>query len=86
MMESMLNKQWKLLDCDRMQIWLETGIRQHGVDLVMGEDLLVDGAALYIENRQVGRKVDVSNSEGKPKRVQWQVAWNGYYLTSVNGR
>jgi 3-dehydroquinate synthase II len=67
MMEPMLNKQWKLLDCDRMQIWLESGIRQHGVDLVMGEDLLVDGAALYIDNRQVGRKVDVSNSEGQAK-------------------
>ena len=50
-----------------MQIWLESGIRQDGVDLFMGDDLQVDGAALYINQRQVGRKVDVSNSEGQAK-------------------
>ncbi len=50
-----------------MQIWLESGTRQKGVDLVMGEDLLIDGAALYIDNIQVGRKVDVSDSEGQAK-------------------
>tara|TARA_B110000444_G_scaffold13537_1_gene11632 strand:- start:45042 stop:46016 length:975 start_codon:yes stop_codon:yes gene_type:complete len=50
-----------------MQIWLESGIRQDGVDLLMGDDLQVDGAALYINQRQVGRKVDVSNSEGQAK-------------------
>ena len=50
-----------------MQIWLESGSRQDGVDLLMGEDLEVDGAALYINQRQVGRKVDVSNSEGQAK-------------------
>ena len=48
-----------------MQIWLESGTRQDGVDLLMGDDLQVDGAALYINGRQVGRKVDVSNSEGQ---------------------
>ena len=50
-----------------MQIWLESGSRQDGVDLLMGDDLQVDGAALYINQRQVGRKVDVSNSEGQAK-------------------
>ena len=50
-----------------MQIWLESGSRQDGVDLLMGDDLEVDGAALYINQRQVGRKVDVSNSEGQAK-------------------
>ena len=50
-----------------MQVWLESGSRQDGVDLLMGEDLEVDGVALYINQRQVGRKVDVSNSEGQAK-------------------
>ena len=50
-----------------MQIWLESGSRQDGVDLLMGDDLQVDGAALYINQRQVGRRVDVSNSEGQAK-------------------
>ena len=50
-----------------MQIWLEDGIRQNGVDLLQGEDLDIDGDALYIKGKQVGRKVDVSNSEGQAK-------------------
>ena len=50
-----------------MQIWLEDGERQHGVDLIQGEDLEIDGDALYINGKQVGRKVDVSNSEGQAK-------------------
>ena len=50
-----------------MQIWLEDGERQHGVDLIEGEDLEIDGDALYINGKQVGRKVDVSNSEGQAK-------------------
>lgn len=54
-------------DCEKMQIWLESGSRQDGVDLLMGDDLQVDGAALYINQRQVGRRVDVSNSEGQAK-------------------
>ena len=60
-----------------MQVWLESGSRQDGVDLLMGEDLEVDGVALYINQRQVGRKVDVSNSEGQAKarsmagNVEW---------------
>jgi len=48
-----------------MQIWLEAGTRVEGVDLLQGEDLLVDGDALYINGRQVGRRVDVSNSDGQ---------------------
>ena len=60
-----------------MQVWLESGSRQDGVDLLMGEDLEVDGVALYINQRQVGRKVDVSSSEGQAKarsmagNVEW---------------
>ena len=50
-----------------MQVWLESGTRQEGVDRLLGEDLLVDGAALYIEGRQVGRKVDVSNADGQAR-------------------
>ena len=50
-----------------MQIWLEEGERQHGVDRIQGEDLQVDGDAIYIDGRQVGRRVDVSTSEGQAK-------------------
>ena len=50
-----------------MQIWLESGTRLDGVDLVVGDDLQVDGDALYIDGRQVGRRVDVSNSEGQAR-------------------
>ena len=38
-----------------------------GVDLVLGDNLQIDGDALYIEGKQVGRRVDVSNSEGQSK-------------------
>ncbi len=50
-----------------MQIWLEEGEREPGVDLVQGEDLQVDGDAIYINERQVGRRVDVSTTEGQAK-------------------
>ena len=30
-----------------MQIWLEDGERQHGVDLIQGEDLEIDGDDVY---------------------------------------
>ena len=26
-------------DCDKMQVWLESGTRQEGVDLIVGDDL-----------------------------------------------
>ena len=58
-MAMMLVKQCKSLGCDRLQIWLESGTRQEGVDLVLGDDLEIDGEALYINDQQVGRKVDV---------------------------
>ena len=48
-----------------MQVWLESGSRLEGVDLVGGDDLLVDGNALYIDGKQVGRRVDVSDSAGQ---------------------
>ncbi len=50
-----------------MQIWLESGEPTQGVDLILGENLQIDGEALYIEGKQVGRRVDVSNSEGQSK-------------------
>ena len=50
-----------------MQVWLESGEPARGVDLVLGDNLQIDGDALYIEGKQVGRKVDVSNSEGQSK-------------------
>ena len=50
-----------------MQVWLEEGERQHGVDRIQGDDLHIDGDAIYIDGRQVGRRVDVSNSEGQAK-------------------
>lgn len=42
-------------------------MRQDGVDLVLGDDLNIDGDALYVEGKQVGRRVDVSTSEGQSK-------------------
>ncbi len=50
-----------------MQVWLESGVRQEGVDLVLDDDLKIDGDALYIEGKQVGRRVDVSTAEGQSK-------------------
>ena len=57
-----------------MQIWLESGEPTQGVDLILGTDLQIDGDALYIEGKQVGRRVDVSDSDGQSKAVPWQVA------------
>ena len=48
-----------------VQIWLDSGTRQVGVDLVLDDDLSIDGDALYVNGRQVGRRVDVSTSEGQ---------------------
>jgi len=50
-----------------LQVWLESGVRQEGVDLVLDDDLKIDGDALYIEGKQVGRRVDVSTAEGQSK-------------------
>ena len=50
-----------------MQVWLESGEPTEGVDLFLGHNLQIDGDALYIEGKQVGRRVDVSNSEGQSK-------------------
>jgi len=50
-----------------MQVWLESGDATDGVDLILGNDLQIDGDALYIDGKQVGRRVDVSNSEGQAK-------------------
>ena len=50
-----------------MQVWIESGDPTEGVDLVLGHNLQIDGDALYIEGKQVGRRVDVSNSEGQSK-------------------
>ena len=50
-----------------MQIWLESGEPTQGVDLVLGKNLQSDGDALYIEGKQVGRRVDVSDSDGQSK-------------------
>ncbi len=76
-MAMMLVKQCKSLGCDRLQIWLESGTRQEGVDLVLGDDLEIDGEALYINDQQVGRKVDVSNAEGqsKARSIAGSVEW-----------
>ncbi|HIF46062.1 MAG TPA: 3-dehydroquinate synthase II [Candidatus Poseidoniales archaeon] len=60
-----------------MQVWLESGTRVTGVDLVGGDDLLVDGNALYIEGKQVGRRVDVSDSagQGMARSLAGSVEW-----------
>lgn len=61
----------------KMQVWLESGSRQEGVDLLVGDDLEIDGAALYIDGRQVGRVVDVGNSDGqaKARSMSGSVEW-----------
>lgn len=66
-MMQLLRRQCRNSGCDTLQVWLESGIRQSGVDLILGEDLEVDGDALYIDGKQVGRRVDVSTSEGQSK-------------------
>ena len=38
-----------------MQVWLESGNPTEGVDLILGEELVIDGDALYINSKQVGR-------------------------------
>ena len=60
-----------------MQVWLESGTRQKGVDLLVGDDLGIDGAALYINGKQVGRKVNVSSSEGQAnaRSMSGSVEW-----------
>jgi len=60
-----------------MQVWLESGTRQEGVDLLVGDDLEIDGAALYINGRQVGRVVDVGSSGGqaKARSMSGSVEW-----------
>ena len=63
----MSKRQCEIMDCDTMQVWLESGEPTKGVDLVLGHNLQIDGDALYIEGKQVGRRVDVSNSEGQSK-------------------
>lgn len=55
------------MGCDNLQIWLESEERKEGVDLLLGDDLRIDGDALYINGRQVGRKIDVSNADGQSK-------------------
>ena len=50
-----------------MQIWLDFGQRSNGVDLVNGEDLVIDGDAVYVDGRIVGRRVDVSDSKGQAR-------------------
>ena len=50
-----------------MQIWLDFGQRSNGVDLVNGEDLIVDGDAVYIDGKIAGRRVDVSDSKGQAR-------------------
>ena len=77
MMDAMFLKQFRLLDCDIVQVWQESGVRQPGVDLFLGEDLVVDGEALYINDIQVGRRVDVSNAsgQGKARAMAGSVEW-----------
>ena len=73
-----------------MQVWLESGARQEGVDLLLGEDLEIDGAALYIHGKQVGRKVNVSSSGGQANArsmsgsVEWILLELGEWLSLIH--
>ena len=77
MMDAMFLKQFRFLGCDLVQVWQENGDRQPGVDLFLGEDLVVDGDALYINEIQVGRRVDASNAsgQGKARAMAGSVEW-----------
>ena len=46
----------KNADCESMEVWLESGSKVPGVDRVVDEDLIIDGNAIYIEGKQVGRR------------------------------
>ncbi len=50
-----------------MQVWLESGDHIEGVDLILGKDLIVDGDAIYIEGKQVGRKIRIANSDDQSR-------------------
>ncbi len=52
-------------DCDIIEVWLESGDRIPGIDKILGEDLEIDGNALYLDGRNAGRVVNVSNSDGQ---------------------
>ena len=67
MIKQALSKRCRNSGCDILQVWLDSGSRQNGVDLVLNDDLHIDGDALYIEGKQVGRRVDVSTAEGQSK-------------------
>ena len=60
-----------------MEVWLESGSKVPGVDRVVDEDLIIDGNAIYIEGKQVGRRVDVSNSSGQAtaRSMAGSVSW-----------
>ena len=77
MTDVMFLKQFRFQDCDTVQVWQENGIRQPGVDLFLGEDLVVDGDAIYIDDIQVGRRVDASNADGqgKARAMAGSVEW-----------
>lgn len=64
-MDTMLAKPLVQQDCDIIEVWLESGDRIPGIDKILGEDLEIDGNALYLDGRNAGRVVDVSNSEGQ---------------------
>ena len=51
-----------------MQVWLESGAKQDGVDRVLGEDLeIADDGTLRLDGRTVGCAVDVSTGDGQSK-------------------
>ena len=51
-----------------MQVWVESGKKQDGVDHVLGEDLEIgEDGTLRLAGRVVGCAVDVSTAEGQSK-------------------
>ena len=51
-----------------MQVWVESGKKQDGVDHVLGEDLEIgEDGTLKLAGRVVGCAVDVSTAEGQSK-------------------
>ena len=58
-------KLWKIQACDTMQVWLESGEKTSGVDMVLGDDLLIEDNVIFLEGKKAGKVIDVSNERGQ---------------------
>ena len=64
-----------------MQIWLEDGERQHGVDLIQGEDLEIDGFDA-LKKYNIEFAINKSSSDGLKREYQYR--WNSSDMEGFN--